>query len=643
MAGLAGHFSYASVSTYDAHEDSPEELEMIELQGRHRRGVQSYSRLRSFRDRIKRAIARIKSKLPTGWRFGARLAIFEASAVLLTNIIILVWSVTKAGGNAIGVAFQGDCDTVDHYSVGIHIVINVLSTVLLGASNYAMQTLCAPTRDEVDRAHKRGIWLDIGLQSIRNLKYTSRIKRTLWLGLSVSSIPLHLIYNSTFFSTISAQEYAVIPATGPDLQTMTPYADGRYNWTCGYDSEGCPEGVSEAELSQWEVLNNAECITAYATDFVSDRAAVIRVVGDFSNGTLIVDMADAGRGGMEGYPYQWICSGLGVIDSQTEPLGCTSAWKNIDPSTWWWAAGNVRINYCLSQPAVTQCQLNFNVPLLVLVIVFNIVKVTCIVVAIKIRNNDPLVTIGDAIASFTSDPDIHTRDMCLASSDIQFDEWKTNRNQATLDNANIHLGIGKAHAQNFLIGAGWTVPKEGYGALLASALVANSPQLFLSLVYLLFNSLCTKVFLAREWFSYAHTRKPLRVSSPQGKQRSTYSLQMPYRFVLPLMAYSTLVHWLLSQSLFLVRISYHNEGNSSTISSCGYSPLGMLLTLVGAAALQYQRLAIPPANGSDPLKPMKWGAVVFHAEGGNAARKDSGHVCFTSGKVFDPIPGNHYL
>ncbi|KAF5381870.1 hypothetical protein D9757_008368 [Collybiopsis confluens] len=411
MAGLvAGHFSYASVSTYDGYEDSPEELEMIELQGRHR-GDQPDSRLRSVQNQIRRTITRIKSKLPTGWRFGARFAVFEASAVLLTNILILVWSVAKSGGNAIGVAFQGDCDTVDHYSVGIHIIINVLSTVLLGASNYSMQTLCAPTREEVDRAHERGIWLDIGLQSMRNLKYTSRIKRTLWVGLAVSSIPLHLFYNSTFFSTISAQEYAVIPAIGPDLQTMTPNADGRYSWTCGY--EGCPDDVSEAELSQWDVLSNAECITAYATDFISDRATLVRVVGDYvSNGTLIVYMEGAFIGGMEGDPYGWICSGQDVIDPQTQPLGCTSAWKSIDPSTWW--DGDVRINYCLSRPAITQCELNFNVPLLVLVIIFNVMKVTCIVVAVKIKNDNPLVTIGDAIASFTSNPDIHTHGMCLA-------------------------------------------------------------------------------------------------------------------------------------------------------------------------------------------------------------------------------------
>ncbi|KIK55864.1 hypothetical protein GYMLUDRAFT_175006, partial [Collybiopsis luxurians FD-317 M1] len=131
--------------------------------------------------------------LPTGWRFGAWLATTQAVAVLFLNIVILIWSSISAGWSSSGSVFQGDCDTVGHVSIGIHLVINILSTLLLGASNYVMQSLCAPTRSEVDKAHARGSWLDIGVQSVRNLKYQSRSKRTLWLALFLSSIPLHLL------------------------------------------------------------------------------------------------------------------------------------------------------------------------------------------------------------------------------------------------------------------------------------------------------------------------------------------------------------------------------------------------------------------------------------------------------------------
>lgn len=78
-------------------------------------------------------------------------------------------------------------------NTGIHLVINVLSTLLLGASSYSMQCLCAPTRPEVDKPHEKRRWADIGVQSLRNLGLVRRWKLGLWLLLAASSLPLHLV------------------------------------------------------------------------------------------------------------------------------------------------------------------------------------------------------------------------------------------------------------------------------------------------------------------------------------------------------------------------------------------------------------------------------------------------------------------
>ncbi|KAK6223615.1 hypothetical protein QIS74_03559 [Colletotrichum tabaci] len=75
----------------------------------------------------------------------------------------------------------------------IHVVINNLSTVLLAGSNYCMQCAIAPTRSEIDRAHARRKWLDIGVPSIRNFGKIKLEKKALWLLLSLSSFPLHLL------------------------------------------------------------------------------------------------------------------------------------------------------------------------------------------------------------------------------------------------------------------------------------------------------------------------------------------------------------------------------------------------------------------------------------------------------------------
>jgi hypothetical protein len=61
-------------------------------------------------------------------------------------------------------------------------------------------------------------------------------------------------------------------------------------------------------------------------------------------------------------------------------------------------------------------------------------------------------------------------------------------------------------------------------------------------------------------------------------QRSTYFLQLPYNSVIPLMVVCGLMHWLCSQSIFLVQIRA-DQTNSRTITTLGWSPQAVLVTL----------------------------------------------------------------
>lgn len=89
--------------------------------------------------------------------------------------------------------FKGDCSRTEQISTGLHLVINLLSTLLLGASNMCMQLLVAPTRSEIDRAHKKFAWLDIGVPSLRNLRYIGRERLVIWVLLGFSSVPIHFL------------------------------------------------------------------------------------------------------------------------------------------------------------------------------------------------------------------------------------------------------------------------------------------------------------------------------------------------------------------------------------------------------------------------------------------------------------------
>lgn len=122
-----------------------------------------------------------------------------ASLVLLINVLFLaIASARHVVEGGIGTLFNGDCHYVKQTALWLHVAINVLSSLLLSASNYTMQALCSPTRTEVDRAHAKGDWVDIGIPSVRNIRNRIAGRRILmWWILGLSSVPIHLFYVST--------------------------------------------------------------------------------------------------------------------------------------------------------------------------------------------------------------------------------------------------------------------------------------------------------------------------------------------------------------------------------------------------------------------------------------------------------------
>jgi hypothetical protein len=91
--------------------------------------------------------------------------------------------------------------------------------------------------------------------------------------------------------------------------------------------------------------------------------------------------------------------------------------------------------------------------------------------------------------------------------------------------------------------------------------------------------------------SYFKSRS-LRVSFPTGMRRSTYWLHLLYRYGIPLLIASGLLHWIVSESLFLVRICFFDR-DGNPITDCkwctpsnnilillGYSPTALMVAIV---------------------------------------------------------------
>jgi hypothetical protein len=129
------------------------------------------------------------------WRTGSKIAFGICLFAFLVNASILVAGIILHKGykQGIGILNRGDSGEIAHLSTLYHILINVLSTGLLTSSNFCMQLLCAPTREEIDHAHAKGTYLEIGILSFRNLRRISRRRAVLCYVLVASSLPLHLL------------------------------------------------------------------------------------------------------------------------------------------------------------------------------------------------------------------------------------------------------------------------------------------------------------------------------------------------------------------------------------------------------------------------------------------------------------------
>lgn len=66
------------------------------------------------------------------------------------------------------------------------------------------------------------------------------------------------------------------------------------------------------------------------------------------------------------------------------------------------------------------------------------------------------------------------------------------------------------------------------------------------------------MLVAYEFSQFGRKRKSLRVSRPIGTQRSTYWLQLPYRYILPLMSCMALIHFFISRGIYLININVYN-------------------------------------------------------------------------------------
>ena len=329
-----------------------------------------------------------------GYHFGVLLCAVVAAVVLIINVILTIWTVVSSGiYDGLGTLQDGSCKRTTSLTFWVHLAINVLSTLLLGASNYTMQCLSSPTRSEVDKAHSQGIWLDIGVPSIRNLRRLSTSRIVLWWLLAISSIPLHLLYNSAVFSTLSTQQFSVFLVTSEFLDGASFNVSAAISGTSGSSTMQALQDTLQVDLQDYKTnhsfvkLESKECVDTYSAPIISTNSDLI-LISDYpdASNSLVWYGQDASSSLVNGAPWSVFCylklcdATQAVINPESLSFYTSEIYGfpqyNVDGTT----SGLLSIDYCLSKRVREHCKLQFSLTIMIVVIVCNIIKTICMTI-----------------------------------------------------------------------------------------------------------------------------------------------------------------------------------------------------------------------------------------------------------------------
>ena len=229
---------------------------------------------------------------------------------------------------------------------------------------------------------------------------------------------------------------------------------------------------------------------------------------------------------------------------------------------------NLTVNFCLAQKTNRTCHIGITPVIVWIVLAANLLKVICFFSTLFLVKgaSEPLITTGDMIQSFILKPDPNLSPRCLVSKpQVKRDprfwtapkmplQWLPKRRfwfrgaslslwlslslPAIIGMASV-IGLYTHNDLNSFLSLGfsssslselvwWNFPWNLNHGLIGSVLLANTPQLISSYVYVAYNAILTSMLSHSELLRYGTKKRDLRVTQPTGQQRSSYYLSLPY-------------------------------------------------------------------------------------------------------------------
>ena len=320
----------------------------------------------------------------SGWRINIFFATALTALILTVKFIILITGLCQPrDANGYHVFFEGDCSKSEVISTVWHLSINVCSTLLLAASNSGLQILNAPSREEVNDAHAQGRSFHIGILAFLNASYIPFRRTVLILSLTLSSIPLHFMYNSVVYSATASYEYDAF-VVARDFLNGAPFTDftgpnsflsnvsgSLQLWRMPSVTE-VTKVQGQAQDGQLVHLSRKECTYQFDNFAISNFSTILMVTESENKTNSILGYLQGDNSRLllrsDYYFQSWRCGysrngyGDGFVDGDGHSHSCTSSelaknetWTVYNSPYMQLTSNTLSIDHCLVRTAEPHC------------------------------------------------------------------------------------------------------------------------------------------------------------------------------------------------------------------------------------------------------------------------------------------------
>jgi hypothetical protein len=497
--------------------------------------------------------------------------------ILVLGILVLVWtrknsSHSWASSSSISLV-RGSCESqaLNAYNLVIHLFLNVLGTAILAMSNYIQQISTSPNAKDILKRVSTGKEVRFGSNMPSSLFFYNQ-KKTLvafWCVLVMMSLPIHLALNSATGFAVQEVHTSIYGVRAIDVDR-----DRSIRMLLSSGDDTLISAVPWSTIKTWGNITSLQCVQ-YLNErpFVLHYRNLLGIINPTSPFNNTIQYQD--RDSIDSY---WTTYG--------DPDLTVEVNESLDRRVHNQASVSVTesdLLYCYIDLVPSTCKVTIRwLPLLTVGLIVTLKGFLILMGLLYLPHfqNRVYNCLGDVISLGIAYPEVveNIQTYPLIHGKRRLFWWRSLglMDYATLVfwwasitaviaigwseiatlRGTVQLTLGDIDSRTFL-----DLPK-GFPVVM---LVANTPQVWVSIGYFLWNNQISRMWMEKEWRSYYLRARTPRVSF-DAKQPGTVTkrqLQLPYWLTGIIMIASVGLHWLVSQTLTLIEAEEGNFVNFS--------------------------------------------------------------------------------